>query len=128
MQLNEVCSEDLLRIFKAKAGERASVDRQYTAFLDDEPVGILGIDTQKDQKANIGWLSYLHVIPNHRNKTFATQLLGLAISDFRKLKRDILRVELPSGTLGINFMSKFGFDVLDVNDQLCLMEKNIRNW
>jgi len=128
MQLNDVCSEDLLRIFKAKAGERAHVDRQYTAFLEDEPIGILGIDTQKDCKVNIGWISYLHVIPKHRGNTFGTQLLGLAISDFRKLKRDRLRIELPSGNLGINFMSKYGFDVLNVTDQLCLMEKGIRNW
>jgi len=128
MQLNDVCSEDLLRIFKAKAGDRAHVDKQYAGFLDDEPVGIVGIDTHKDYKVNIGWISYIHVIPNHRNKTFGTQLLGLAVSDFRKIKRDRLRIELPSGNLGINFMNKSGFDAIDVTDQLCLMEKNIRNW
>jgi probable phosphoglycerate mutase len=128
MQLNEVCSEDLLRIFKAKAGERAHVDKQYVAFLDDEPVGIAGIDTQRDSKLKIGWISYIHVIPKHRSKTFGTQLLGLTISEFRKLKRDRLRIILPSGNLGINFMSLYGFDARDVTDELCQMEKNIRNW
>ena len=128
MQLNEVCSEDLLRIFKAKAGERANVDIQYVGILDDEPVGIVGIDTKKDYGMNIGWISYIHVIPKHRNKSFATQLLGLAVSDFRKLKSDRLRIELPSGNLAINFMNKYGFDAIDVTDQFFVMEKNIRNW
>ena len=126
--LNEVASENLLRIFKAKAGERAHVDMQYAAFLVDEPIGILGIDTHRDSKQSVGWISYIHVVPVHRNKTFATQLLGLAVSDFRKLKREKLRIEIPSGSLGINFMSKCGFEVLDVTDHICLMEKNIRNW
>jgi len=128
MPLNEVCSEDLLRIFQAKAGARAQVDMQYSAFLADVPVGILGIDTKRDDKLKVGWLSYVHIIPAHRKKGYGTQLLGLAISDFRKLRRDKLRIELPSGSLGINFMSKYGFEVLDVTDTLCLMEKDIKNW
>ena len=128
MQLNEVCSADLLRIFQAKAGERAHVDMQYAAFLVDEPIGIVGIDTHRDKKAGIGWLSYIHVVPGHRKKTFATQLLGLAISDFRKLKREKLRIEIPSGSLGINFMTRCGFEVLNVTDELCLMEMGIKNW
>jgi len=128
MPLNEVCSDELLRIFKAKAGARAHVDKQYAAFLVDEPVGIVGIDTHRDQKINTGWLSYIHVVPEHRKKTYATQLLGLAISDFRKLRREKIRIEIPSGSLGILFMEKCGFHTLDVTDTVCLMEKNIVNW
>ena len=128
MPLNEVCSESLLRIFQAKAGERANVNMQYAAFLVDEPIGIIGIDTKKDGRNNIGWVSYIHVVPAHRKKTFATQLLGLAISDFRKLRREKLRIEIPSGSFGINFMSKCGFEVLNVTDKFCLMEKDIKNW
>jgi len=128
MPLNEVCSEDLLRIFQAKAGARAHVDMQYAAYLVDAPVGIVGIDTKRDEKLNLGWLSYIHIVPASRNKNYGTQLLGLAISDFRKLHRDKLRIELPSGSLGINFMSKYGFEVLDVTDTVCLMEKDIKNW
>ena len=126
--LNEVACSDLLRIFRAKAGARAHVDRQYAAFLVDEPIGIVGIDTTKDSKYGTGWISYIHVVPVHRDKNFATQLLGLAVSDFRKLKREKIRIEIPSGSLGINFMIRCGFEVLDVTDQLCLMEKNIKNW
>jgi len=128
MPLNKVCSDDLLRIFKAKAGERAHVNMQYAAFLADEPIGIVGIDTKRESRHKTGWISYIHVVPNHRKKTFATQLLGLAISDFRKLQREKIRIEIPSGSLGINFMAKYGFEALDVTDQFCLMEKNIVNW
>ena len=128
MPLNEVASADLLRIFRAKAGERAHVDMQYAAYLADEPVGIVGFDTRRDRKVSTGWISYIHVVPARRNKSFATQLFGLAVSDFRKLRREKLRIEIPSGSLGINFMSKCGFTVLDVTDTMCLMEKYIRNW
>jgi len=128
MPLNEVCSEDLLRIFQAKAGARAHVDMQYAAFSADEPVGILGIDSKRDAKLKIGWISYIHIIPARRNKGYGTQLLGLAVSDFRKMRREKLRIELPSGSLGINFMSRCGFEVLDVTDATCLMEKDIINW
>ena len=128
MPLNEVASDALLRIFQAKAGERAHVDKQYAAFLVDEPVGILGLDTKRDSKLRIGWLSYIHVVPARRKKSFATQLLGLAISDFRKMQREKLRIEIPSGSVGINFMSRSGFVTLDVTDTTCLMEMNIKNW
>jgi len=128
MPLNEVAGEELIRIFRAKAGERARVDMQYAAFLADEPIGILGLDTQRDKKLNSGWISYIHVIPARRKRTYGVQLLGLAISDFRKLRRSRLRITIPSGSLGINFMSRYGFDTLDVTDSHCLMEKNIKNW
>ena len=128
MPLNEVAGEELIRIFHAKIGDRARVDQQYAAFHVDYPVGIVGLDTKKDKHRGIGWLRYLHVIPPKRDMSYGTQLLGMAISDFRKLRRERLRAELPSGSLGINFMSKYGFNTLDVNDNTCLMEKNIKNW
>jgi len=128
MPLNEVASEQLLRIFRAKAGERALVDMQYAAYRADEPVGILGIDTRRDVNNKIGWISYMHIIPHCRNKTYGTQLLGLAVSDFRKLRREKVRIELPSGNLATNFLTKFGFSIVDMSDTVCLMEKDIRNW
>ena len=128
MPLNEVASEQLLRIFRAKAGERALVDMQYAAYLTDEPVGILGIDTRRKAQSNIGWISYMHVVPQRRNKTYGTQLLGLAISDFRKLRREKVQIELPSGNLATNFLFKHDFSIKDMSDTVCLMEKDIRNW
>jgi len=128
MPLNEVAGESLIRIFKAKAGERAHVDMQYAAFQGDEPIGILGLDTERERRLSAGWISYLHIVPAYRNKGFGVQLLGLAVSDFRKKRRSRLRMEIPSGSLGINFMSKLGFHTLDVTDAQCLMEKDIRNW
>lgn len=126
--LPEVAGENLLRIFKAKAGERAIVDTQYAAYLVDEPVGILGLDTYREANRGIGWISYVHVVPQHRLHTFGTQLIGLAVSDFRKLRREKLRIELPSGSPGINFMGKCGFSVMLTTETLCQMEKYIRNW
>jgi len=127
MPLNEVASESLIRIFKAKSGIRAHVDMQYAAYIADEPIGIIGLDTKRDEKRKVGWIIYIHVIPERRNKSYGTQLLGLAVSDFRKLGREKLRIVLPAGSLGINFMSRFGFSVLDSTFKSCLMEKDIKN-
>ena len=125
--LGEVASESLLKIFRAKVGERAYVDEQFAAYLGDEPKGILGLDTIREKERNFGWMSYIHVVPQHRQKTYGVQLLGLAISVFRALGRDKLRVELPSGSRGVNFFIKYGFKTLDATDELCVMEKDIRN-
>jgi len=128
LPLNKVASESLIRIFQAKAGRRAYVDVQYAAFLSDEPIGIIGLDTFREETKKIGWISYLHVIPHRRNSSFGTQLLGLAVSDFRRLKREKLRIELTSGSPGTIFMSKCGFKVLITTETYCHMEKEIKNW
>jgi len=127
MPLNDVAGESLVRIFKAKAGERAQVNVQYAAFLTDEPVGIIGFDTHREENRKTGWLSYIHVIPKHREKSFGTQLLGLAISDFRKLGREKIHIEIPTDIPGYNFMLRCGFNVLFNSHTGCTMEKDIRN-
>lgn len=126
--LSDVASESLIRIFKAKAGARAHVDTQYAAYLSDEPVGIIGLDTLREANRKVGWISYVHVVPQHRRSTFGTQLIGVAVSDFRKLRREKLRIELPSGSPGINFMGKCGFTVMLTTETTCQMEKDIKNW
>jgi len=128
LPLNDVAGDSLVRIFKAKGGARAQVNLQYAAYLSDEPIGIIGLDTLREENRKTGWISYIHVIPHQREKSFGTQLLGLAISDFRKLKREKLHIEMPSGSPGINFMIKCGFRVLLTTETNCLMEKDIRNW
>ncbi|MCL2249341.1 MAG: bifunctional histidine phosphatase family protein/GNAT family N-acetyltransferase [Oscillospiraceae bacterium] len=125
--LSEVASESLLKIFRAKAGKRAYVDKQFAAHLGDEPIGILGLDTIREKQRNYGWMSYVHVVPQHRKRNYGVQLLGVAISVFRHLGREKLRIELPSGNPGVNFFLKYGFEVLDASDELCVMEKDIRN-
>lgn len=125
--LSEVASESLLKIFRANAGKRAYVDEQFAAYLGDEPIGILGLDTIREKQRGIGWISYIHVVPKHRNRSYGVQLLGVAVSIFRSLGRDWLRLELPSGSPGVNFVAKYDFETLDTSDDLCVLEKDIRN-
>jgi len=125
--LSEVASESLLNIFRAKAGRRAYVDKQFAAYMEDEPIGILGMDTIREKHRDTGWISYIHVVPQHRSKAYGVQLLGVAISTFRALGRSKLRIELPSGSPFVNFFGKYDFETLDATDELCVMEKDIRN-
>ena len=127
MPLDEVASADLINTFKVDVEEHMQADLQYAALIVDEPVGVLGLDTKKDRGEGIGWISYIHVASAHRGKSFTTQLLGLAISVFRKLKRERLRIELPSDSPGVSFLQRFDFEVVDTAGNLITMEKNIKN-
>lgn len=127
MPLYEVATEKPLKIFGQKIGVRAQTDKQYAAFFQDRPVGILGLDTRKGKDKKIGYICYLHVIPSARNKTFGTQLLGQAISDFRNRGFEKACISMPPKSSGINFMSKYGFTEIERNKEFSLMEKDIRN-
>ena len=63
----------------------------YAVFLDGEPVGIVGLDTEKDHGENAGWIDCIFVKPEYIDKGYEIQLIGQGISKFRKLGRKKLR-------------------------------------
>ena len=125
---DEVADDELMRKLHAESGEQTQFDVKYVAFRVNDPVGIVELDTKQDESENVGWLRRLYVTLSGRNATYGTQLLGAAISEFRKLRREKMRVEVPVNSPGINLLNKHGFYTLDVNDEVCLMEKDIKNW
>lgn len=128
LPLGDVADSSALRLFKEKAGERASADTEYASLMVDEPVGILGLDTRSGASDNIGRISYIYVAKQHRKRTYGVQLIGLAVSDFRKLRREKLQIDLPSGHSSIAFFIKCGFYALAETGARCLLEKDIKNW
>ena len=98
-----------------------------TALLDNEPVGFLGLDVEEGCKESIGWISLIYIKPECRRKGFGIQLIGQAISAFRKLNRERLRLEAEPGSALVNFCEKYGFVNIGNSEQLFLMEKIIKN-
>ena len=100
----------------------------FIALLGNEPIGILELDTGKEHGDGVGWISLLFVMPEFRRVEYEVQLLGQAVSEFRKLRRYRLRATVVSDEQLLAFSTRFGFTKISESDSLCTMEKNIRNW
>ena len=63
------------------------------AMLDQEPVGILQMDWQQQAEEGVGRIPFFCVLPPYRSRGFGVQMLGQAVSTYRKLgrKRLLLR-------------------------------------
>ena len=63
------------------------------ALLGDEPAGILQMDWQQQAEEGVGRIPFFCMLPSYRSKGLGVQMLGQAISCYRKLgrKRLLLR-------------------------------------
>ena len=119
---------DLIRQCFRESQSEKNVDFRLIATLDDQPVGILGLDTGTDSDYNTGWISHIYIKPELRRMGLGIQLLGHAVSEYRKLRRDKLRMEVSADSPAANFCARYGFIRIGVTRTFCLMEKDIRNW
>jgi probable phosphoglycerate mutase len=127
--LNEERDKELLKAYRAEHGERQGADREYTAMSVENPVGIVGVDTERAEDGeSAGRISYIYVNPEFRGKNYGTQLLGQAVSDFRSLRREKLHIELPGDSPAREFFEKLEFVLVKKSEKTCLMEKEIKNW
>ena len=65
------------------------------AMLEQNPVGLLQLDPQRDQEEGAGFIDYIGLDPKHRGLDLGVQLIGAAVSYYRSLGRTSLRVCLP---------------------------------
>lgn len=63
------------------------------AMLDQDPVGILQMDWQQQAEEGVGRIPFFCILPPYRSRGFGVQMLGQAVSTYRKLgrKRLLLR-------------------------------------
>jgi probable phosphoglycerate mutase len=130
--------------------------KEYTAILNGEQVGALGLNTNTARDTQgfmigqgrghsrghseghdvlddtvageAGWIDYIYVKPELRRHNYGIQLIGQAVSVFRKLRRDKLRVIIEHNHPAIDFFEKFSFVKIADNNGQYVMEKNIQNW
>lgn len=81
-----------------------------TAMLGGKPVGILQMDFQTDADRGVGRIPFLCIMPEIRDHGLGVQLLGQAVSTFRALGRQYIRLRCaPENTQAQLFYKKYGF-------------------
>ena len=81
------------------------------AMAGDKMVGVLELDTQRYQEDKSGYLPFCYIIPELREQNLGVQLIGEAVSYFRPMGRDKLRLRCaPCNTRAQRFYGKYGFE------------------
>ena len=118
----------LLSICGDGMGSDKCGDVKITSFLENESKGLLWLDTTREAEKGIGWVSLLAMKPELRLIEFEVQLLGQAVSEYRKLRRERLRLEAAKGSSLMMLCEKYGFRQTGETASMFLMEKEIRIW
>ncbi|SHH95041.1 probable phosphoglycerate mutase [Sporobacter termitidis DSM 10068] len=81
------------------------------ALIYDTPAGLVELDVESGADEKAGVIDFFYMLPEHRRTGIAVQLLGQAVSVYRPLGREKLRMTvnaLNEQTLG--FCTKYGFE------------------
>lgn len=57
------------------------------ALEGDDPVGVIALDTHRGAEDGKGWIGFLYLLPEHRGKRYASQLLGYATTLYTRKGR-----------------------------------------
>ena len=91
----------------ADSGEEASWDPRrlleeaqrrptLVGYLQEEPVGLVQFHPERGEAENCGWISLYWVEETYRKRGYGLQLMGQAVSYFRPLGREKLRLALST--------------------------------
>ena len=100
------------------------------AFAGDKLTGILQVDPERYQEDNAGYIPFCYIMPEQRERSLGIQLIGQAVSFYRPMGRDRLRLRCaPYNERAQRFYRKHGFAKIgdEPNSQVPLeiLEKNI---
>ncbi len=80
------------------------------AMSGGEPAGILELDTLRYREEGAGYIPFCYIVPERRGQGLGVQLIGQAVSFFRPLGRDRLRLRCaPYNLRAQRFYAKYGF-------------------
>ena len=111
--------------------EEACPDALVTIVRQDgETAGLIELDTERGAEAGCGWICLCFVEEFARRNLLGVQLIGHAVSVFRKLGRSALRLSVFEGNTGaLCFYESCGFrkvgETPGVSGTLFIMEKEI---
>lgn len=95
---------------KAQAAAEKDPNNVTCAMLQDKPVGIIELDPERDREKGIGSIPFYYLVPELRRQGYGIQLLGVAVSAYRKLGRDYLRLRCaPENEQAQRFYRRYGF-------------------
>lgn len=95
---------------EAKQLSREDPERVLCAMLDDRIVGILQLDPDQGAEQCVGVIPFYYILPKYRFQGLGVQLLGQAVSTYRPLGRDVLRLRCArENEAGQRFYHRHGF-------------------
>ena len=100
------------------------------ADLNGVPAGMIELAPDSGAEENRGHIAFLCMDPAFRGRGLAVQLIGHAVSVFRRLGRRGVRLSVFEGNVGaIRFYEEFGFRTVGetegVSSRLLIMEKEL---
>lgn len=114
----------------ARRHHRANPDAVLKVFQEDEPVGLVDLDPEREANRGVGWISLLYLKPEYRNRGYGIQLLGRAIFFYKKLGRTCLRLQTAEeNAIARAFYRREGFAEISeqktANGKLFVLERQI---
>ena len=80
------------------------------AMLGEEPAGLLHLDLRRDADKGIGSIPFVYMLPAFRKRGLGVQLIGQAVSVYRPLGREYLRLRCaPDNLVAQRFYKRYGF-------------------
>lgn len=119
-------------LYLRSAAQRVREDPQCLAeiYYGDDLAGLIELDPERGGDENAGWISLIWVEQPLRGRRFGAQLIGYAVSYFRKKGRDKLRLHVSrTNAAALAFYEAMGFVQAGTADgvggPLYLMEMDI---
>ncbi len=105
----------------------SEADQNLTvAMSGDRAVGLLLTDPDRGREEKAGYIKFLSIFPEDRGRGLGVQLIGEAVSRYRRAGRDRLRLCCPADNEGAQrFFQRYGFRKTSREDGGGLMEKYI---
>ena len=104
-------------------------------YFQDDFAGLIELDPDRGKEEGAGWISLIYVDPAFRGRRMGGQLLGHAVSYFRRQGRTVLRLHVSqTNETAVGFYEHCGFthagETRGVGGPLYLMELDIsqRRW
>ena len=89
---------------------KASPDAVWQVMLLDKPCGLVQLDIPTAKTQGYGPVPFLYLLPDYRGQGLGVQLIGQAVSVFRALGCDRLRLRCaPDNAVAQKFYAKYGF-------------------
>lgn len=109
---------------------RADPGAVLRILKEDEPVGLVDLDTRRGAFRGFGWVSLLYLLPDYRGQGYGIQVLARAVDRYRRLGRRAIRLHVAEENApAIAFYRGAGFRELAREDgslgKLLLMEKKL---
>ena len=81
------------------------------AMAGDQVVGVLELDSHRDEESQAGCIVFSYIVPEMRERNLGVQLIGEAVSCFRPLGRSKLRLHCaPCDREQQDFLRRYGFE------------------